>query len=140
MMDYGCAPTVSERDNGSTSISLGERVWVVATPYDVATTTLNSVGESKVAEYDADPDTEVTDTGWGWVARERAFTIEYRFGGLGRYGVETYFAHQGTLYGAAFTAGVTCSMIAFEVAGVVGIDDFDAFHHMLSTWEFLDSR
>jgi hypothetical protein len=138
--DYGCAPFVSRADDGTLSIDVGERVWVSARPYDVSTTTLNSFGESQVADYQADPDTQVTDTSWGWVARERAFTIEYRFGGLGRYGVETYFAHHGTMYAAVFSAGATCGMTTIDVAGVVGIDDSEAYGHMLRTWQFLDSE
>jgi hypothetical protein len=56
--------------------------------------------------------------------------IEFRFGGMRRYGTVTFLKRNGNIYLFAFTAGAHCDFPER------GITEFEAYEHMIETFKF----
>jgi hypothetical protein len=60
----------------------------------------------------------------------RAVTVEYRFGGLNRYGTITLIEKDERIFAFNLTAGAFCDIPES------GVREFDAFLHMIATFQF----
>lgn len=136
--NFPCGPRVSS-DKQDVIVRVGERVWLSAKPFDQSRMSLSDYLNSKKKEFESDGETQIVRVNWGYVGGVRSVTVEYRFGALYRYGVETYFLKNNTLYQVVFSAGVTCDF-AVLYEGLNALSEFDAYWHMLDTWQFLGSE
>lgn len=135
---YGCGPRISAGQNGTVlEIYLGERIWVSGTFFDQSQMNLSQYLDQITQELVAGDETRITSTTWGYVGGERAVTVEFRFGSIQRYGVQTFFVSENLLYTATYSAGVTCDFLPLNPQNL-RISELEAYWHMLSTWRFLD--
>jgi len=58
-----------------------------------------------------------------------AVTIEYRFGGLNRYGTSTFLIRNNDIFVFNFTAGGFCDL------SEIGLDEFTAYKHAVTTFK-----
>jgi hypothetical protein len=131
-----CAPSLNQGPDGY-SITIGERLWLSGQTIDQSRISLAAYVDQIIARYQSDGDTNLQSVTWGRVGGVRSVTLEYRFGGLGRYGTETYFMRHDVVYRVVFSAGGTCDMVAREEQRNV-LGEFEAYWLLLWTWEFLD--
>lgn len=133
---YGCAPVVSTNNEGFL-IDIGERIWVTGKPFDQSKMNLSDYLEQVKQEFQQDSETNITSITWGYVGDVPSVIVEYRFGELNRYGVDTYFVRNNILYSATFSAGGFCDTIATYEGNNKFISEFNAYWQMLQTWRFL---
>ena len=135
---YDCGPHISSGENGAVlEIGLGYRIWISGTPFEQSQVNLSQYLEQRTQELEAGTETRITAITWGYVGGERAVTVEFRFGSLNRYGIQTFFVRDNLLYTATFTAGGTCDFLPINPENI-RLSEFEAYWHMLSTWRFLD--
>lgn len=134
-IDYGCMPTVRTNRDGLL-LDVGERIWITISPFDQSKISLSDHVDKILGDYKNDDLIWLDKVSWVRVGGVRAATIEYYFGLVRRYGVETHFAHNNQLYKAVFSVGVTCD---YPTVGdnPGAILEFSAYWHLLDTWKFL---
>jgi hypothetical protein len=131
----GCEPSVSPTERGST-INVGMRLWIDASPFDPSRISLSEYVDREIARIEASG--EVTsEVEWGTIGGVTSATLEYRFGGLGRYGASAYFARGDTLFTASVSAGVTCGDLA-SAEGHEALDELDTFQRLFVSLRFTD--
>lgn len=115
---YSCGP----REDAGGGITVGNRIYI-------------STQESMEVELDAIADNFVADVEQverrvsTHVSGEEALTVDYRFGGTGRFGTVTFMKHADQLWSFNWTAGAFCDPGGKVFEG-------DAYSHLLETFQF----
>jgi len=66
----------------------------------------------------------------GTIDGHDSITIDYRFGGLNRFGTFTMFKRDELIFAFSFTAGAICDIPQAQIF------EFDAYWHMIETFQF----
>jgi hypothetical protein len=128
--DAGCGVEVAESGD-ERFIYIGHRIIIAISP---------SSGRDLAADVDdftAARELVVTDRTDQTVAGVEAVRLAYRFGGMNRLGLVTFFAHGEWLYGASITAGAFCEMLAPEGAVEIVYTEFQVYELILESFEFI---
>jgi len=134
--EYPCAPRWSD-SQGHLVVRVGDRLYIEGLPINSGQLNLSLYLTQKMTEDEADEDIAIERSTWGFVGNQRSVTVEYRFGALNRYGVETYVIQHETLYTIGFTAGETCELEALY-SGIRSFSEFDTYWRILDTLQFSD--
>jgi hypothetical protein len=101
-------------DTSSVGLSLGARSYLSISPWD-GYSTLDDLKIYLLNQL-KDPNTKVIQINFILLDNKLAIKLEYRFGGMGRYGTDTIFRYEKWVYHFNFTAGAFCPSepIAYE--------------------------
>ncbi len=113
--------SVKQSGNG---LTIGSRSYIENDSDDGLT--LRQFAQKKIEEY-KDADWKIEQTTDTWVGDEKALSVDYRFGGVSRYGNIT-FVHRGTYF----------YIFSFEAGAFACGDEPSVYEHLLKTFKWVD--